>query len=59
MTYENVTFTVMKMDERRIERVHIVVEPRAEAPSEEEKEGGADKSDRRRERDRDKEKESE
>ena len=59
VTYENVTFTVMKMDERRIERVHIVVEPRAEAPSEEEKEGGADKSDRRRERDRDKEKESE
>lgn len=59
VTYENVTFTVMKMDERRIERVHIVVEPRTEVSSDEEKEGGADKFDRRRERDREKEKESE
>ena len=59
VTYENVTFTVMKMDERRIERPMHCGGARAEAPSEEEKEGGADKSDRRREQDRDKEKESE
>ncbi len=29
VTFENVTFTVMEMDERRIERVHILVNPRA------------------------------
>ena len=60
VTYENVTFTVMKMDERRIERVHIVVEPRSEEPSDEEAAAErAEKADRRREREKDKEKETE
>ena len=47
--YENAVFTVMKMDERRIERVHAVVTPPPE-PMEEERDPKAEK---RRARDRD------
>ena len=35
---ENITFTVMEMDERRIERVHVRVEPKAEEGDENPKE---------------------
>ena len=39
VTYENVTFTVLKMDDRRIDRVHIEVTPPPEEPEPEESSG--------------------
>ena len=39
VTYENVTFTVLKMDDRRIDRVHIEVTPPPEEPEPEEPSG--------------------
>ncbi|HJD24594.1 MAG TPA: hemolysin family protein [Firmicutes bacterium] len=58
VVFENVTLTVMKMDERRIERIHVRVEPRPAEPDEEEKPGDKeDKAEKKRSRDREKEKE--
>ena len=63
VTFENVALTVMKMDERRIERVHVKVEPRREeGDGADGPEGGDDKPDKgekKRSRDRDKDKEKE
>ena len=52
VSFENVTLTVLKMDERRIERVHIQVEPRKEA--DDETDGKPEKGDKRREREKEK-----
>ena len=48
VTYENVVFTVQKVGDRRIESVHVEVQPKPDAPDD------ADKADKDKEKDKEK-----
>ena len=56
VTYENVTFTVLKMDDRRIDRVHIEVTPPPEEPEPEEPSGREKRNRDNKDKEKDKEK---